>query len=231
MHKSYAWLFLPDELDALAESRQPVPGDVLLLDSRSVSGAAARIVQGFSRHSHIGIVIGADLYIDAVSSPGVSVRKVADLPDRSLKYRLDRCVVLRNSEVVARAPAIWTSALEHLDRPYKLHGVLTEQKGMLDDRDPLICSKLVATILSEIDVELPISPRKALPRNLDRMLSGPHWTRFAVGDYDVIKSPASVSSARLNQTQESLRLVPHAAGFNRSYRSIMRTLSGARHDA
>lgn len=79
MKESYAWLFLPDELDALAGLRQPVPGDVLLLDSRSWSGATSRIARGFGRYSHIGTVIGADLYIDAVSTPGVSVRKVADL--------------------------------------------------------------------------------------------------------------------------------------------------------
>ena len=227
MPKSYAWLFLPDELDALAASRQPVPGDVLLLDSRTISGVAARIVQGFSRHSHIGIVIGADLYIDAVSTPGVSVRKVADLPDRSLKYRLDRCLVLRNSTVVARAPSIWTSALEHLDRPYKLRAVLTDQKGRLDDRDPLICSKLVAEILAELGVALPIKSRQALPRNLDRLLTGPDWTRFAVTEYDVIKSPATVAKARLDQTQESLQLVPRAASFNRAYKKIMRTLLGS----
>jgi hypothetical protein len=90
---------------------------------------------------------------------------------------------------------------------------------------------LVATILAGIGVELPIKPQRALPRNLDRILSGSKRTRFPGTEYDSLKMPADVAKERLVQTQESLQLVPSAARFNRSYRNIMRILLGTANGA
>ncbi|MGH8573243.1 MAG: hypothetical protein ACREX8_11810, partial [Gammaproteobacteria bacterium] len=138
---SHAWLFLPEELEELYSSPQPLEGDILLLNSKSMTGTASWFAQ-WGRFSHVGIVIGADLYIDAVSKQGIQVRRVADLVDPKNHYMIDDCLVLRSHTLVLRAPGIWSKALDYLERPYRLRGVFTKPDGTFDDRDPVVCSKL-----------------------------------------------------------------------------------------
>ena len=219
---SSAWLFLPEELEELYWSPRPVEGDILLLNSKSITGTLSRLAGKFGRFSHIGIVIGADLYMDAVSRQGVQVRRVADLVDLKQHYSIDDCLVLRSHSLVLRAPGIWSKATDYLDRPYRLHGVFTKPNGAFDDRDPVICSKLVAMILGDVDVSLKEPLHSILPKDFDSKCRGANWRRFPLSEYDILSNPQEVSTERKNDTKYWLNMLEPLQRIGRSFRALRR---------
>lgn len=219
----YSRLFLPEELENLYLSPQPVAGDVLLLNSESITGTASRLVQGLGNYSHVGIVIGADLYIDAVLKQGVQVRRVADLVDHKHHYSIHDCMVLRNHDLVLRAPGIWSKALDYLERPYRLHGVFTKPDGTFDDRDPVICSKLVAMILDDIGLSIKEPLHSLFPKHFYSNCKGKSWRRFSLSEYDLLSNPSEVSSERVTHTEYWLNLLKPLQSIGRSFRELMRS--------
>ena len=199
-------------------SRQPQEGDILLLNSKSLTGIASRAA-GASRYSHVGLVIGADLFIDAVSRKGVSVRRVSSLAS---DYAVDECEVVRSHDLVIRAPGVWSAGLDYLDRPYKLRGVFTKPDGTLDDRDPVVCSKLVAMILQDVDTTIRTPIHSMLPRDFDSGCKGTEWSRFPLSDYDVLANPAGLTKERLDHTRYWLNLVKPLHSINASFKAVMR---------
>jgi hypothetical protein len=206
----------------LYQSAQPLEGDILLLNSKSWTGTASRVAQ-WGRYSHVGIVVGADLYIDAISKQGVRVRRVADLLDPKNRYSIDACEVLRSHSLVLRAPGIWSKALEYLERPYRLRGVFTKPDGAYDDRDPVICSKLVAFILGDADVKIMEPVHSILPKDFDLKCTGKDWRRFALSEYDLLSDPGAIASDRRKQTEYWLDLLQPLQSINKSFRALMRS--------
>lgn len=220
---SYAWLFLPEELEELYMSPQPVEGDILLLNSKSITGIASRVAQKLGKYSHVGIVIGADLYIDAVSKQGVQIRRVADLVDPKQHYSIGDCIVLRSHSLVRHAPEIWSKSTDYLDRPYRLHGVFTKPNGAFDDRDPVICSKLVAMILGDVNVRIKEPLHSILPKDFDLKCKGANWRRFSLAEYDILSNPQRVSTERKNNTKYWLDMLEPLQKIGRSFRTLMRS--------
>src|SRR5580704_11849332 len=99
------------------------------------------------------MVVGADLYIDAVLKDGVRVRRIADIALSGSGYAPKRCEVARYEDIVKLVKPVWPTALEYYRNPYKLrvvfrHGVRTD-----DTQEPMICSKLVSEIIVDLEIK------------------------------------------------------------------------------
>ena len=220
--KDLSWLYLPGELEWLYESYQPQPGDVLLLDSNTLTGAASRVSQPFGKYSHVGMVIGSDLYIDAISKEGVRVRRLAEITEPEHHYSIEKCIVARNRDVVFDLPDVFGTAMEYFERPYKLYSVFMRPGGALEERDPVICSKLVAMILKDIGKGLARPVQKTLPKHFDAISKGSNWRRFSLKSYDLLKTPGCVTAWRQGFTDSWFSLVEPLHGINKSFKALKR---------
>jgi hypothetical protein len=214
-------LFLPAELDRFFEGNQPQAGDVLLLDGDGLTSKLSHLAQGGSEFSHVGLVIGSDLYIDAVGKEGVRVRRITDIADPKQNYALNRCKVARNRQVIATQAPVWTPAIEYYERPYKLWSVFMKPGGADIEGDPVICSKLVATIMKDIGFEMPQPVQRTIPKDLAEMCGGGDWKQFPLRDYDIFANPGSIPNERKHITQFWLQELEPLHRINRAFRARM----------
>jgi hypothetical protein len=217
-------IFLPDELDTMFDGAAPQAGDVLLLDGDGPTSVLSRTAQGGSDYSHVGLVIGSDLYIDAVGREGVRIRRIADMRDPKHRYVLKRCKVARNRPVIATQANVWTPAMAYYERPYRLWSVLMKPGGAEVEDDPVICSKLVATIMVDMGFELPRPVQRTMPKHLAAECSGREWRQFPLLAYDLFAAPKRVASERKRYTEFWLEQVQPQHGFNKAYKALKKLL-------
>lgn len=217
-----SWLFDPGELEELYASDQPQPGDVLLLNSPGFKGIASRIFQGFGNFSHVGIVVGSDLYIDAVSREGVRIRPIEDISKPESGYALDECIVARNRDVVMNVDNVWTTALEYLERPYKLRSVFMKRNNEIEEEDAVICSKLVAMILHDLGRGLGFQVQQTLPSHFDKISKLSEWRRFPIMQYDLLRDSTVITDERKMYMDYWLKLVPSLHSINTKFRALQR---------
>ena len=213
---------LASELEELVESSQPQPGDILLLNGSSKRSKLNRIAQGGSRFSHVGMVVGSDLYIDAMPHRGVRISPIADL--HKSKFNLKQSYVARNSNLIKSEKDVWNPALEYYERPYKLHSIFTGRYGYETQSGPVICSGLVASILTDLGLaNVPV--HKQLPKNIDELCQGNGWKRFPLCSYDVIASPETLDRSRRGYTLFWLEAIEPLHKSNKSFRRALQSLS------
>jgi Permuted papain-like amidase enzyme, YaeF/YiiX, C92 family len=215
-------LFLPAELEDFFEGDQPQPGDVLLLDGDGITSKLSRLVQGKSAYSHVGLVIGSDLYIDAVGEEGVRVRRLTDLHDPKHQYALQRCKVARNQRVIATQVAVWPSAIAYYERPYRLWSVFMKPGGAEVEDDPVICSKLVAQILEDIGFKLSLPVQRTMPKHLAEACNGGDWKQFALLKYDLFDQPRQVVAERPKATEAWLKVLEPLHEANKAFRKLLK---------
>ena len=208
---------LKEELEELFAGNQPQPGDVLLLNGDAKTSIASRFI-GDGAYSHVGIVVGSDLYIDAVGE-GVRVRRIADIPTSG--YIVDKCHVARNKDLIMSEKNVWDPALEYYDKPYKLWSIFMSSRGAEVETEPVICSKLVAMILKDVGLGLPRVVQRTFPKHVDEFCQNGAWRRFPLLDYDLFSTPNSVTPARAQYTDSWLEMVKPLHNNNRIYRRLM----------
>lgn len=218
-------LFLPEELDELFEGDMPCPGDILLLDGDGLHSIVSRTAQGGSPFSHVGMVVGADLYIDAVLKDGVRVRRIADIALPESGYVPGRCRVARYEDVVKLVKPVWPAALEYYRNPYKLRAVFQHGGKTDDEQEPMICSKLVSEILEDLEIRVGLKDnplRQPFPKDINTLCVGSKWRRFPLLDYDLFHDPNAVSPSRADFTADSLAQLEALHSLNLGWRALKR---------
>lgn len=214
--------YIDGEQKEIFSSNKPLAGDILLLEGIGLRSKASRAF-GRGKFSHVGMGIGADLYIDAVSGDGVRVRRIADINTPSSGYALDRCVVARNWEVFESGKAHgMIGPLTYYDRAYALFSIWMPDRSTKSENDPVICSKLVALLMRDQDLDLGREPRRTFPKHIDEFCNGDKWERFLLRQYDLIDDPNSISDLRAKFTEQSLETAKNIASLNKIIREGIR---------
>jgi hypothetical protein len=176
------------------------------------------------------MVVGADLYIDAVLKDGVRVRRIADIALSGSGYAPKRCEVARYEDIVKLVKPVWPTALEYYRNPYKLrvvfrHGVRTD-----DTQEPMICSKLVSEIIVDLEIKTGLKGLPLLqpfPKDISKVCSRNKWRRFALLEYDLFSASKGLSFRRAKYTEDTLEQLETLHSLNLGWRALKR-ISSAR---
>ncbi len=197
-----------DELSELFELRQPLPGDILLLNSDKLTGRLSRVFQGNGRFSHVGIVVAHDIYVDAIRKVGVKFRPVQDLLSPKQAYVLERCEVARSRRLLRKGSKLLAHSVAFSGRKYRLSSLFLRSGVNSAIQRPLICSSLVTHVVHEVSRLLRKPPHRALPSHIDRISRSKGWSRFPLSEYDFVEKPAVLRGDRLKSQELWLRSVP-----------------------
>lgn len=190
-----------DELRELFELRQPLPGDILLLNSDKLTGRLSRVFQGNGHFSHVGIVVAHDIYADAVRKVGVEFHPVQNLLSPEQAYVLDKCEVARSRRLLRKGSKLLGGSVPFLGNKYRLLSVFRRMGTNGSTRRAMICSSLVVHVVNEVSKLLRKPAHRALPKHIDRISRGKGWKRFPLSEYDFVNKPAVLTGHRLTSQE------------------------------
>lgn len=164
-------------------------GDVLLLSSRGLESLAIKTYQAVKRrlignYTHVAVVVGPDMIVDAMPKNGVSFTRWRDIEGG---YDLERCRVARNTKLASNVEThqrLHQRAVYYFKQRYTLETLFSPPESYADQAG-LACSQFVALLLQDLGIKASTRPvLDTLPVDIDQATQiPPDWRQFSLTDY------------------------------------------------
>lgn len=204
-----------------AHNNHIAPGDILLLRSKQLGFkgtgnlAAQSLLRGrVANYTHVAVVIGDDLIMDATPGPGVNLRRWSEVEST---YDIKASRIARHSALASdltQAGQVLFKTQYYYQQPYVLRSLVGGIFGntQVQDQAGLVCSQFIAIAFSDMGLfAADANALATLPDDIDAYTQTAPWRQFPLEEnWLVNKDRSRHSPAYLTDLEAAIAQAKHA---------------------
>lgn len=167
----------------------PKPGDILLLRGKSLFTKPNMVAQSITRlqkssYSHVAIVTGQNMIMDATPGNGITLRQWDEVSD---SYDVANSLLVRHRTADPLATqALVRRAHYYYGQKYKLIALIGNEPTFTDNKG-IVCSQFVAQVYQDCNLRCSEKPcRKTLPTDIHTFVtSNPQWLQRPLSEVEI----------------------------------------------